>query len=162
MVWAPAQLGTFLDHATGDRLYALYHLVAHRGLRRGEACGLRWVDVDLDARRIEVATELVQDGWEVYEDSPKSDAGERVVALDAGTVTALREHRRRQLADRMEWGSAWVNSGRVFTRENGSQLHPASITDRFVTLVETAGLPPIRLHDLRHGAASLMLAAGWT
>jgi len=58
------------------------------------------------------------------------------------------------------WGPAWVDSGKVFTRENGSVLHPATVTDRFQALAAAAKLPPIRLHDLRHGAASLMLAAG--
>lgn len=160
MVWTPAQLGEYLDHAAADRLYAMWHLIAHRGLRRGEAVGLRWADVDLGAGIATIAVELVQDGWTVYEDDPKSEAGKRTIALDAGTVTALREHRRRQLAERLEWASAWVESSRVFTREDGSQLHPAYVTHRFGFLAEEIGLPPIRLHDLRHGAASLMLAAG--
>lgn len=60
----------------------------------------------------------------------------------------------------MEWGSAWVDSGRVFTREDGSELHPAPVTDLFQAIAAGAELPPIRLHDLRHGVASLMLAAG--
>jgi hypothetical protein len=94
------------------------------------------------------------------EDKPKSDAGDREVALDAGTVAALRAHRRRQIASRLQWGPAWVDSGKVFTREDGSVLHPATVTNRFQTLAAAATLPPIRLHDLRRGAASLMLAAG--
>lgn len=160
MVWTPAQLGAFLDAATDDRQYAMFHLIAHRGLRRGEACGLRWVDVDLDAGQLTVAKQLVVLGWTPTEDDPKSDAGGRTIALDAGTVAALRAHRRRQLEDRMAWGSAWVDSGRVFVQENGAELHPAKVTDRFHEITEAAELPPIRLHDLRHGAASLMLAAG--
>ncbi len=160
MCWTPAQLGAFLDTATGDRLYALFHLIAHRGLRRGEACGVGWTDTDLDAGQLTVRRQLVQLGWEVYEDDPKSDAGGRTIALDAGTVAALRAHRRRQLEDRMAWGPAWVDSGKVFSREDGSALHPATVTDRFQAISQAAGLPPIRLHDLRHGAASLMLAAG--
>ncbi|MEN3271225.1 MAG: hypothetical protein V7646_8119 [Pseudonocardia sp.] len=160
MVWTPAQLGAFLDAAAVDRQYALFHLVAHRGLRRGEACGLAWSDVDLNAGHLTVRTQLVQLGWDVYEDDPKSDAGGRTIALDAGTVGALRAHRRRQLEERMVWGSAWQDTGKVFTREDGSQLHPATVTDRFHALHAAADLPPIRLHDLRHGAASLMLAAG--
>jgi integrase len=160
MVWTPQQLGAFLDAAADDRLYALFHLIAYRGLRRGEACGLRWVDIDLDAGTLTVAKQIVQLGWAPIEDDPKSDAGGRTVALDAATVAVLRAHRKRQLEDRMQWGSAWVDSGRVFTREDGSELHPASITDRFHQISDAAGLPPIRLHDLRHGAASLMLAAG--
>jgi integrase len=60
----------------------------------------------------------------------------------------------------MQWGPVWVDSGKVFTREDSSTLHPATVTDRFHALAEAAQLPPVRLHDLRHGAASLMLAAG--
>jgi len=103
----------------------------------------------------------VQLGWEVLEGDPKSEAGGRTIALDAGTVAALRTHRREQREERMAWGpSAYVDSSVVFTREDGEPLHPAIITDRFHRLTTTAGLPPLRLHDLRHGAASLMLAAG--
>jgi integrase len=154
MVWTPAQLGTFLDAAASDRLYGLWHLIAHRGLRRGEACAVEWPEVDLTAGTLAVRRQLVQLGWEVVETAPKSEAGRRTVALDAGTVAALRAHRKRQMAERVEWGPAWVESGKVFTREDGSPLHPTSVTDRFHTIAEAGGLPPIRLHDLRHGAAS--------
>jgi integrase len=160
MVWTPVQLGAFLDVAAADRLYALWHLVAHRGLRRGEAAGVEWVDVDLAAGTPTVRRQLVQVGWAVVERPPESDAGNRTVALDGGTVAALREHRKRQLADRMTWGAARTESGKVFVREDGQVLHPAAITDRFHALVAEAGLPPVRLHDLRHGAASIMLAVG--
>jgi len=160
MVWTPAHLGAFLDSAADDRLYGLFHLVAYRGLRRGEAAGLAWEDVDLDAATLAVRRQRVQIGWKVIEDDPKSEAGGRTVALDAGTVAALRACRRAQRAERLEWGSGWVDSGKVFTRENGEPLHPATITDRFHEIVGAADLPPVRLHDLRHGAASLMLAAG--
>lgn len=160
MVWTPAQLGAFLDNADGDRLYALYHLIAMRGLRRGEAAGLRWTEVDLERGQATINTQLVQQGREYYEDTPKSEAGERTIALDPDTVAALRAHRRHQLEERMQWGAAWTDSGRVFTREDGVELHPETLTDKFQQLRARAGLPPIRLHDLRHGAASLMLAAG--
>lgn len=160
MVWTPDQLGAFLDHAVGDRLYALYHLIAMRGLRRGETAGIRWTEVDLVNGLATINTQLVQQGREYYEDTPKSEAGERTIALDPDTVAALREHRRHQLEERMAWGAAWTDSGRVFTREDGVELHPETLTDKFQQLRNKAGLPPIRLHDLRHGAASLMLAAG--
>jgi integrase len=160
MVWTPAQLGSILDAAEDDPLYTLSHLIAHRGLRRGESCGLAWTDVDLDAARLTVRQQIVQLGWDTYEDKPKSDASDREIALDSGTVAALRAHRRRQIPSRLQWGPGWVDSGKVFTREDGSALHPATVTDRFQTLAAAAKLPPIRLHDLRHGAASLMLAAG--
>ena len=161
MVWTPGQLGAFLDRSSADRLYALWHLISHRGLRRGEAAGLRWEDIDLDAGQATIRRQRVQLGWEVLEGDPKSEAGGRTIALDAGTVAALRTHRREQREERMAWGpSAYVDSSVVFTREDGEPLHPAIITDRFHRLTTTAGLPPLRLHDLRHGAASLMLAAG--
>jgi len=160
MVWTPTQLGRFLDAAHNDRLYALWHLVAHRGLRRGEVCAVEWQDVDLDSGTLVVCRQLVQLGWDVIESAPKSDAGRRTIALDAGTVAALRAHRRAQVAERLAWDAAWQETGKVFAREDGAALHPAQVTARFQDLAEAAGLPPVRLHDLRHGAASLMLAAG--
>ncbi|MFJ2268609.1 tyrosine recombinase XerC [Streptomyces sp. NPDC087849] len=160
MVWTPEHTGLFLDHVAGDRLYALFHLVAFRGLRRGEACGQRWTDTNLEAGLLTVAKQLVVNGWEVYEDDPKTDAGARTIALDFDTVQALKQHRAQQDKDRQEWESAWVETGRVFTRENGDLLHPANITRRFIELHEEIGLPPVRLHDLRHGAATLAHAAG--
>lgn len=160
MVWTPEQTGLFLDHVAEDRLYALFHLIAFRGLRRGEACGQKWTDINLDAGLITVAKQLVVDGWEVYEDDPKTDAGARTIALDSDTVRVLGRHRAQQDKDRKEWESAWVETCRVFTRENGALLHPANVTRRFVELYEAIGLPPVRLHDLRHGAATLAHAAG--
>jgi len=160
MVWTPEHTGLFLDHVAEDRLYALFHLIAFRGLRRGEACGQKWTDTNLDAGLITVAKQLVVDGWEVYEDDPKTDAGARTIALDSDTVQALRRHRAQQDKDRKEWEDAWVETGRVFTKENGEMLHPANVTRRFIELYEEIGLPPVRLHDLRHGAATLAHAAG--
>lgn len=160
MVWRPDQLGAFLDHAHDDRLYALWHLYAFRGLRRGEAAGLEWPEVDLEGGTIAIVRQRLNIGGKASEDTPKSDAGERVIALDAETVAVFRAHRLAQRKERMAAGSAWVTSDKVFTTEDGSPLNPERITDWFHELTAEAGLPPIRLHDLRHGAASLMLAAG--
>ncbi|MFJ3832095.1 tyrosine-type recombinase/integrase [Streptomyces sp. NPDC090046] len=159
MVWTPEQTGAFLDFVAGDRLYAMWHLIAFRGLRRGEACGQPWSETNLDRHSLTVTGQLVQDGWEVEASEPKTDSGFRVVALDDDTVSVLEQHRKQQEANRAEWGSAWVNTGLVFTQEDGSWLHPGKVTDLFERLVAASGLPPIRLHDLRHGAATLMLAA---
>ncbi|MGX4691566.1 site-specific integrase [Streptomyces sp. JNUCC 63] len=122
--------------------------------------GQRWTDTRLDAGLITVAKQLVVNGWEVYEDDPKTDVGARTIALDTDTVQALKRHRAQQDKDREEWGSAWGETGRVFTWENGDFLHPANVTRRFIELYEEIGLPPIRLHDLRHGAATLAHATG--
>ena len=153
-VWTPVQTGRFLDHARQDRLYPLFHLVAFRGLRRGEAVGLPWTDVHIEGGTVTVSEQIIQLGWKTERGAPKTDSGARIVALDTDTTDVLREHRDRQRTERAAWGEGWVHSGLVFTRENGSALHPASVTTRFERLVREAGLPPIRLHDLRHGAAT--------
>ncbi|MFF1416721.1 tyrosine-type recombinase/integrase [Streptomyces sp. NPDC058280] len=160
MVWTPEQTGAFLDFVAGDRLYAMWHLIAFCGLRRGEACGQPWSETNLDTHSLTVSAQLVQDGWDVETSEPKTDSGFRVVALDDDTVDVLTHHRKQQDADREAWATAWVDTGLVFTQADGSWLHPGKVTDLFERLVAASGLPPIRLHDLRHGAATLMLAAG--
>jgi integrase len=158
-VWTPEQTGVFLDHATADRLYALYHLLTFRGLRRGEAVGLPWAEVDLAGRSLMVSEQIVQLGYRTETGPPKSDSS-RLVALDEGSIAVLRAHSARQSAERAMWGPTWAESGLVFTRENGAALHPEYVTRHFERLARDAGLPPIRLHDLRHGAAPLALAGG--
>ena len=159
-VWTADQTGQFLDTALEDRLYPLLHLVAYRGLRRGEVVGLRWQDVHLNAGYLRVAQQVVQLGWPTYTGDPKTTSGERSVSLDLSTIDVLRRWRLAQQAERRLWGAAWTDTGLVFTREDDSQLHPARASQLFHRITRTAGLPPIRLHDLRHTAASLALAAG--
>lgn len=84
MVWPPELTGQFLDHALGDELYALFHLVALRGLRRGEACGLPWTNVDLANAALTVDTQLVQYGWDVVTSDPKSQASKRIIPSTRG------------------------------------------------------------------------------
>ena len=160
MVWTPAQTVVFLDAARRHRLHALWRLIATRGLRRGEGCGLRRPDTDLDAAVSTIRWQITQLGWDPVQGVPKSDAGERTVALDAETVTDLALWRKEQDQEEEAAGDAWAESGFEFTDELGSPLHPAAVTDAFHLLAYLAGLPPIRLHDLRHGAATLLLAAG--
>jgi len=160
MVWTPAQTMVFLDAASRDRLHALWRLFATRGLRRGEGCGLRRPDTDLDTALSTICWQITQLGWDPVQGVPKSDAGERTVALDTDTVTDLAAWRREQDIEKQAAGDAWAGSGFEFTDELGNPLHPASVTAVFHMLAYLAGLPPIRLHDLRHGAATLLLAAG--
>ncbi len=159
-VWTAAQAGAFLDKAAEHRLYPMFHLIAYRGLRRGEAVGLRWQDVDLDAGLVRITQQVVQLGWATEIGDPKTDSGSRTISIDRLTVATLRRWRATQAGERQEWGSAWQDSGLVFTREDGSQLHPDTASSVFERLHREGGLPPIRLHDLRHTAASLALAAG--
>lgn len=160
MVWTPAQVGRFLDHAYGHRWYALFHLIAFRGLRRGEACGLRREDLDLEAGTAAVCWQITENGAEVAEGPVKTDASDASVTLDSGTVEVLRDHLAAQAERRREWGEAWVESPYVFTNDDGSRVRPNHVSETFERLAFEAGLPPIRLHDLRHSAASIMHAAG--
>jgi integrase len=112
--------------------------------------------VDLDNRHVHVLQAQVDDEL----DDTKSEDSERVIKIDQGTARVLRAWRKQQLKERLKWAGAWQDSGRVFTREDGTPLRPEWISEHFAVLVRRAGLPPIRLHDLRHGSASMQLAAG--
>ncbi|MER6633697.1 tyrosine-type recombinase/integrase [Streptomyces sp. NPDC000987] len=173
MVWTPAQIGAFLDEAESSRLYAFFHLIAFRGLRRGEGVGQDWVNVDLDRKSITIAKEIIVDNWEVFEDAPKTDGSAATIALDSVNVAVLREHRVRQLAERDAWNAKaakersegkdtpdWRDSGKVFVEPDGTWLHPEKVSDEFRRVYQRAGLPPINLRDLRHCAATLIHAGG--
>jgi integrase len=162
MVWTPQQAGQFLDFAADDRLFPLWHGTMFRGFRRGESCAFEWdKHLDLDTGMVHVTEQIVTIAYEPQEDTPKADSV-RDVQLDHESWRLHRELRARQDRERAEWSGekAWVETGRVYTKENGEAYHPQHFTDRFDLLVEKAGLPPIRFHDLRHMAATLALAAG--
>lgn len=173
MVWTPAQLGAFLDEAESHRLYAGYHLISHHGLRRGEGVGQEWVDFSPARKEIRVAKEIVVDGWTPIETEPKTEGSAGTVKVDSGTVAVLLEHQERQRAEREAWNARaaaereqgketadWVDTGKILTAEDGSWLHPDVLSKEFVKIYEAAGLPPINLRDLRHGAAALVKAGG--
>jgi integrase len=159
LVWSADELRRFLDNSPGDRLRSCWAVAATTGLRRGELLGLRWDDVDLDGQVISVKRSRVAAGYSVSEGTPKSGRGRRV-DLDPETVAVLRRHRARQLEERMAWGEAWIDTGLVFTRENGEGLHPQTVSKAFERAVTRADVPVIRFHDLRHTHATLMLGAG--
>lgn len=160
MVWTPVQIGAFLDAAESDRLYAFFHLIAFRGLRRGEGVGQGWADIDLDGQSLTVAKEIVVDGWTPVETVPKTDGAAGTIGLDSVNVAVLREHRVRQLAAKEKAGAKWTETGKVFTTETGGWLHPEKVSDDFRRICTAADLPPINLRDLRHCAATLIHAGG--
>jgi integrase len=158
--WSADQVRTFLATAAEDRLHAAWRLTLY-GMRRGEVCGLRWADVDLDARTLTVANTRPVVAWEVSEKGPKSSRGTRTLPLDEVLVTALRALRKRQIAERLAAGEAYEDSGYLVTDELGRPLHPDRYSRyEFHRIRELAGLPRITLHDGRHTANSLMAAAG--
>ena len=160
-VWTAAQTAQFLRSIQDHRLYAAYHLIALRGLRRGEAAGLRWCDVDLEGKTVAISQQLQQHGGRLLACPPKTPHSVRVIALDRATVAAPRPNRDRQRTEAAgEAGHSWHDSGYLITGRRGGPMAPDRLTRTFKTLAAQAGLPPIRLHDLRHGAATLALAAG--
>jgi integrase len=143
----------------GDRLEALYAVAITTGLRRGEVLGLRWEDVDLDEGTLAVRRALQRLSGGLQFTEPKTDRARRTLALPAVTVAALRAHRKRQLEERMAAGSRWHEMGLVFSTGIGTPLDPADLNHHFRRTLERARLPQKRFHDLRHGAASALLAA---
>ena len=157
---AADELRTFLDHVSGDRLHAVWMVLATTGVRRGEALGLRWRDVDLEAGRLAIRQTLLSVRKEVFFSTPKTAKSRRSVALDPRTVAALRAHRAQQIEERLVLSGGWPDHDLVFTREDGEPVHPDRLSWAFNRHVKEADLPRIRLHDLRHTHASLALAAG--
>ena len=159
-VWDADTLRAFLAATADHRLYPAFVLAASTGMRRGEVLGLRWQDVDLEAGRLSVAQGLVTVGYEVQFSTPKTKRSRRRVELDPDTVAVLRSWRARQLAERMAWGPAWTDTGLVVTQEDGTWVHPHSLSAAFGRAVRSApGVDPIRFHDLRHTHATLLLSA---
>lgn len=158
---AETELLTFLDTAKDDRLFAAYLLAATTGLRRGEILGLCWDSVDLDGSSVTVRRQMVAfKGRPKLEETTKSKSGRRSVALTDDAVRELKAHRKRQAQEKLLLGEAYQDSGLVFCKEDGTPLDPNEFTRRFQRLLEKAGLPKVRLHDMRHTHASLLLARG--
>ncbi|WP_017623401.1 site-specific integrase [Nocardiopsis chromatogenes] len=142
-------------------MYGLFHLVTICGLRRGEVLGLRWPDIDLDQGAVRVVRQLqAHRGRGLVESAPKCAASRRTVMVDHATVGVLRRHRWRQQKEAERRGREWDRGGYVFTAVGGGPLAPERLSRLFRRLNTASGLPPVRLHDLRHGAATLALAVG--
>ncbi|HZL07027.1 MAG TPA: site-specific integrase [Coriobacteriia bacterium] len=156
--WSGAELATFLQATRQDRLGPLWHLLALTGMRRGEALGLRWSDVDFEHGRLELQRQRKIVRYAVLEGALKT--GPRAVALDAETVDALRRQSQQQLDDAAAWKTGWVGEGHVFTREDGEPWHPDRVRVLFQEAIKAAKAPRIRMHDLRHTWATLALRAG--
>ncbi len=160
-VWSPEQLRIFVEFTRNDRLAAAWLLFVTTGMRRGEVLGLAWENVDFVNARLAVVQSLnVVNYHDVRLVQPKTAKGRRSIALDPSTIAALQAHRVQQLEERLQWGEAWFPSDLMFTRENGTTIHPQRMTSWFEQLARDAALPKIRLHDLRHSYATAALAAG--
>lgn len=160
VTWTAQQLRRFLDGVRDDRVFGAYLLLATTGMRRGEALGLRWADLDLVDGRASIRQTVIVVSHIVQMGTPKTAKGRRTVLLDGVTVAVLKEHRTRHHVERLRMGAGWTDLDLVFARIDGTPLHPERFTRQFSERVRQLGLPKIRLHDLRHGWATMALAAG--
>jgi integrase len=162
------QARALLETAKGDRIEAFYTVALLLGLRRGEVLGLSWRDVDFDRRTLHVrqtiqrlAHKLTDGKGGLVPAEPKTDKSRRTLSLPDGVIRALKAHRARQATERLAAGTAWRDSDLIFTSPSGKPLDPKGVHRDFKRLLAKAELPmATRLHDLRHSAASLLLAQG--
>ena len=154
------QARALIAHTADDRLGPLFHVAIASGLRQGELFGLRWQDVDLEAGALRVRHALQRVDGVLTLVEPKTDLSRRTVTLPASAVAALRAQKDRQIFARAMAGESWREGGYVFTSTVGTPLNPSNVSKRLHAHLRAAGLPHQRFHDLRHCAASLLLAGG--
>jgi integrase len=158
--WTPPEAHAFLTAIRSDRLYAMYAVTLSMGLRRGEALGLRWADVDLDNGVIRVQYGLHRVAGQLQLGPVKTDGSARVIPIPAPLLRVLRAHRRAQAEEREAAGQAWRDGDFVFTTGLGTPYEPRNINRHFDKLCALSGARRIRFHDLRHSCASLLWSQG--
>lgn len=159
-VWTASELQTFLGATKTDRNRTLWLFYVLTGVRRGEALALQWSDVDLVAATATIRRSLVPVDHRLVFGEPKTDKGRRRISLDGQLVAALRAHHRDQAKERLLVGCAFDDQDLVFCHPGGSPLRPEQVSRWFSSLARRSGVPPVRLHDLRHLHATLALSAG--
>ncbi|MET7732939.1 site-specific integrase [Streptomyces sp. NPDC005402] len=155
--WTLDETLDFLAASRKDPLYAAFVLAM--GLRRGELVGLRWTDVDLDKRVLYVRQQTQRRRGVLYDDDTKNRRN-RALPLPAMCIAPLRWHRMRQMTAKQRAGESWDDGGYVFATRNGRPVEPRNVYRSFTRVAQSAGLRVIRLHDARHGCATLLTAAG--
>jgi integrase len=154
--WSPAEALAFLEVAASDPLYPAFVLLLLYGMRRGEVLGLRWQDIDADAAMIRVRQQVQRIQGELYIGPVKTRAGSRDLPLIGLAKTALNARHAVQEADRTKLGSAWTDTGLVFTTRTGRPVEPRNLVRSFARICQDSGIRQIRVHAVRHTTASLL------
>jgi integrase len=157
----PEEARRFLGAIRGHRLEALFTVALALGLRQGEALGLGWKDVDFAAGTLRVRDQLQRIDHKLVLVPPKTAKSRRTLVMPALIVESLREHEKRQVAEKVWAGSRWEESGRlVFANRTGGPTQARHVIEQFHGVLEKAGMRHIRFHDLRHSCATLLLVQG--
>ena len=151
------QVKKFLQSNKGSKYYSAFLVECYTGLRRGELLGLRWKDIDLEGKLLSVQQGLVRTKNGLSINEPKTTASRRTIPLTDEVVQELKQHRKRQLEERLLTGSSYYDLDLVFSSHIGKPLDPRSFTKRFQEGLRVAGLPEIRFHDMRHTHATILL-----
>lgn len=155
------QAQQLLERAHGHRLEVLLTLAITTGMRRGEIIGLRWSDINFEDQSLYIrrtVDRITRNGY--VESEPKTARSRRRIMLPTFVINALQEQRTRQAKTRLKAGKAWHENDLVFCNTHGGFLHPTHLYIAFQQLLKDAGLPPLRFHDLRHSAATILMAMG--
>jgi integrase len=156
----PDEARGFLAAVRGHRLEALFSVALALGLRQGEALGLRWSDVDFAAGTLRVHNQLQRIDRKLTLVPPKTAKSRRTLVMPPLIVDRLREHERRQVAEKIWGGSKWEETGLVFANRTGGPTQARHVIEQFHQVLEQAGMRRIRFHDLRHSCATLLLVQG--
>lgn len=158
--WDAQEAKTFLKAVEDHRLYGLWAVGLGIGLRKGEALGLRWRDVDLEGGYVDIRQTLHRVDGELRLDEVKTESSAASVPLPKPLIAILRRHKRMQSAERLAAGEEWEDHDLVFTTQLGRPLEPRNVNRSFGALCKEAGVRPIRMHDLRHSCATLLFTLG--
>lgn len=162
-VWNAAEVRRFLETAPVDSLSPLWHLLVLEGMRRGEALGLRWQDVNWERGTAHIVQTVAPDksnrGEPIIQDRTKTKTSARTVRLTPDTIALVKEHRKRQ-AERRLAAVEWADHDLIVCTSKGTPINPNNVTRSFDAVVKRAGLRRIRVHDLRHTHATMLLRSG--
>jgi integrase len=162
-VWTVEEAKKLIEASDADWLHPLWHFLLLEGMRKGEALGLRWQDINVERGTAHISQSIASDkangGKTIIQNRTKTAAGARTVRLTPQTRTALRDHRHRWL-ERKVAATTWHDYDLIVCTGHGTPINPTNVTRSFNALVQQTGLRRIRVHDLRHTAATLLLRAG--
>ena len=156
--WTPEELNRFINVSSTDRFFAVWHLTATSGMRRGELLGLTWDDIDFEKSKVTIRKTRIRAGNATIDETPKSRKSQRTFAIDKQTLAVLKKWKARQGSERLALGT--LLNEHVVTEADGTLPNPNTFSRRFKALCKKSGLRVIRLHDMRHSYVVAARRAG--